>query len=368
MNKAKLDVAPLSSWLNDLDGPLIISGPCGAETQEQVLTTASELSKLNRVRVFRSGIWKPRTRPNAFEGAGRPGLQWLQQVKKQFGFLTTVEVANAQHVEEAITNGVDILWIGARTTVNPFSVQEIADVLRGTNIPVMVKNPIHDDLQLWIGALERVNQAGIKKLIAVHRGFYTHDQRKYRNPPHWEIPIELKTYFPDLPLICDPSHICGNKQFLQEVSQKALDLSFDGLMIESHFDPESALSDKQQQLKPAELGALLAELVIRTSQSTSVEFISKLEQLRKIVDEVDEEIIIQLAKRMQLIEHIGEYKRENNITILQLERWLHILQTRTASAEAKSISKEFIQKLLKLMHKESIRKQTKVMNERVEKQ
>jgi len=365
--KTELNITALDKWLPDHKRPVIISGPCGAETEKQLMQTAAGLAKLNRVTIFRSGIWKPRTRPNSFEGVGTIGLQWLKEVKNKYGFLTTVEVANAQHVEEALKNNVDILWVGARTTVNPFSVQEIADSLKGIDIPVMVKNPIHADLQLWIGALERINQAGIKKLIAIHRGFYTHDKAKYRNPPQWDLPIELKTHFPDLPIICDPSHICGNTELLLQVSQKALNLNFDGLMLESHFDPAIALSDKNQQLKPAELGELLNELIVRTVKSTSEEFTNTLVQLRKVVDEVDEEILKWVAKRMDLVEKIGEYKRENNITVLQLERWLDILKTRTSLAETKSMDVDFVRKLYQLIHKESIRKQTEVLNTKTEK-
>ena len=363
MNKYNLNITSLSEWLPAYKKPLIISGPCGAETEKQVLRTAEELAKLDRVTIFRSGVWKPRTRPNSFEGAGSKALLWLKKVKEQFGFLTTVEVATAEHVNEALKNNVDILWVGARTTVNPFSVQEIADALQGIDIPVMVKNPVNADVQLWIGALERLNQAGIKKLIAVHRGFYTYDKGIYRNPPHWEIPIELKTFFPQLPIVCDPSHICGNKELLLSVSQKSLDLNFDGLMIESHCDPEKALSDKQQQITPDYLEKLLDELVIRKEHNTNKEFTKNLQHLRSIVDEIDEEIINWLAKRMEIIDQIGEYKRDNNITVLQLERWIEIINTRTAFAESKGINKEFIQKVCQIMHKESIRKQTEMINQ-----
>jgi chorismate mutase len=384
----KMNIEPIQNWLPGTVRPIIISGPCGAETEEQMLSTAAGLAKLNAITVFRSGIWKPRTRPNSFEGVGLIGLKWLQEVKSRFGFLTAVEVANAWHVEEALKNKVDILWIGARTTVNPFSVQEIADALKGISIPVMVKNPIHADIQLWIGALERINQAGITKLAAIHRGFFSgspthhadqfpHDHsiqnlkfkiqhNVYRNPPQWEIPIELKTQFPLLPIFCDPSHICGSIGPLQGIAQKALDLNFDGLMLESHSNPAKALSDKDQQLTPGALGELLNTLVVRTTGSNSAEFINKLELLRKTVDEIDLELIDWLSKRMELIEQIGIYKQENNITVLQLDRWLEILHTRSAWAEEKGLDKEFIQKIYKLLHKESIRIQTGVMNERLE--
>ena len=358
--KAELEVVPLSSWVPTYKRPLIISGPCGAESEEQVLQTAAGLAALNRVTVFRSGIWKPRTRPNSFEGVGAKGLLWLKEVKQRFNFLTTVEVATAQHVEECLKNDVDILWIGARTTVNPFSVQAIADALRGVAIPVMVKNPIHADLQLWIGALERLNKVGINQLAAIHRGFYSYRKNNYRNVPLWELPIELKTLFPQLPIICDPSHICGNTHLISGIAQRALDLNFDGLMIESHYKPSEALSDKQQQLEPAQLEILLNNLVIR-NHLCSNESNLQLEDLRKSIDEIDEEIINWLSRRMDLVEKIGAYKRENNIMVLQLERWLSILETRSSFAQSKSLNKEFIEKIYKLIHRESIRKQTEVI-------
>lgn len=362
MKQLDLEIFPLEKWLPHAEKPLIISGPCGAETEEQVMSTARGLAALGRVSIFRSGIWKPRTRPNSFEGVGSIGLGWLRKVKKEFGFLTTVEVANAQHVEEALKHEVDILWIGARTTVNPFSVQEIADAVKGTNVGMMVKNPLNPDIQLWIGALERINQAGIKKLMAVHRGFYTGVKTEYRNQPHWEIPIELKAMCPALPIICDPSHICGRTDILQQVAQKALDLDMAGLMIESHINPKAALSDAKQQITPVQLGELLNALTVRKASSDNNDFTAHLEQLRTIVDGIDEDILELLAKRMGVIEKMGEYKRDNNVTILQLERWMEILRTRTASGEKKGMKKDFIEKLCTLMHKESIRLQTEVMN------
>jgi chorismate mutase len=362
MTLLNLDILPLTTWLPNAGRPLIISGPCGAETEEQVMATARGIASLNRVSIFRAGIWKPRTRPNSFEGVGRTGLSWLRRVKAETGLLTAVEVANAHHVEEALNNGVDILWIGARTTVNPFSVQEIADAIKGTDIPVMVKNPLHADIQLWIGALERVNNAGIKKLIAVHRGFFSTEKKKYRNAPLWEIPIELKAMCPQLPIICDPSHISGRVDLLQQVSQKALDLDMSGLIIESHINPKAALSDAKQQVTPAELNDLLNSLTLRETTSDNEEFTSRLQQLRSLIDEIDEDIIRTMGKRMEVIEKIGEYKRDNNVTILQIERWLEILRTRTDWGEAHGFSADFIKKLCQLVHKESIRKQTDIMN------
>jgi chorismate mutase len=362
VNSFNLDITPISKWLPGAPRPLIISGPCGAETEEQVMATARGIAALGKVSIFRAGIWKPRTRPNSFEGVGTIGLKWLRRVKEETGLLTTVEVANALHVEEALNNGVDILWIGARTTVNPFSVQEIADALKGVDIPVMVKNPLHADLQLWIGALERVNNAGIKKLIAVHRGFFSSDKKKYRNAPAWEIPIELRSICPGLPLICDPSHISGRTDLLQQVSQKALDLDMFGLMIESHINPSAALSDAKQQVTPVQLGELLDSLTLRETTSDNIEFTNQLQELRRMIDEIDDDIIRDLRRRMEVIERIGEYKRDNNVTILQIERWLEILQTRIALGESLGMSEDFIKKLCQLLHKESIRKQTEIMN------
>lgn len=362
MNQLNLDITPVNQWLPNVTRPLIISGPCGAETEEQVMATARGIAALDRVSIFRAGIWKPRTRPNSFEGVGSIGLKWLRRVKEETGLLTAVEVANAYHVEEALNSGVDILWIGARTTVNPFSVQEIADAVKGVDIPVMVKNPLHADLQLWIGALERVNNAGIKKMIAVHRGFFSSEKKKYRNAPLWEMPIELKSICPQLPIICDPSHICGRVDLLQQVSQKALDLDMFGLMIESHVNPKAALSDAKQQVTPSELENLLNSLTLRESTSDNVEFTNQLQQLRSLIDEIDEDIFRTFRRRMDVIEKIGEYKRDNNVTILQIERWLEILRTRTAWGEANGMSAEFVKKVCQLMHKESIRKQTDIMN------
>lgn len=357
-----LNILPLNSWKPKGFDNFIIAGPCGAETEEQVMQTAAQIAALNKVSVFRSGIWKPRTRPNSFEGVGTVGLQWLQQVKKQFGLLTTVEVANAHHTEEALKYGVDILWIGARTTVNPFSVQEIADVLKGVDVPVMIKNPVHADLQLWMGAIERIAQAGINKICAIHRGFHTAQKSNYRNIPLWEIPIELKTVFPELPVICDPSHISGRRDLIKDVAQKALDLGMDGLMIESHNNPSQALSDAQQQLTPADLGKLLNELNYRSTSSLNPEFINELQNFRHIIDEIDEELIRVLKKRSDIITRIGEYKKEHHVTIFQLERWKEILKTRSESAAQKGFPAEFIEKLCQLLHEESIRLQTEIMN------
>lgn len=356
-----MTILPLNTWINSASEPLLIAGPCGAETKEQVLATARELADTGRVSVYRAGIWKPRTRPNAFEGVGEKGLEWLKEVQKM-GLKTTVEVANAQHTELALKHGVDILWIGARTTVNPFSVQEIADVLKGVDIPVMVKNPVHADLQLWLGAIERVSNSGITRLAAVHRGFHYFGKTKYRNKPLWEIPIELKTLLPELPIICDPSHISGKRELIQGVAQKALDLGMNGLMIESHINPDKALSDAQQQLTPADLKSLVERLVCRKSTTDNVLFTDKLSQLRNAIDEIDDELLNVLKKRMAIIEQIGLYKKEHDITIFQLDRWQDILKSREQWAARLGLSKAYIDKICMLLHEESIRVQTEVMN------
>ena len=359
--KLELNIASKADWLSQKT-PIIISGPCSVESEEQVFQTAKEISKSGKVSILRGGIWKPRTRPNSFEGIGAEGLKWLKQAGREVGLPVATEVANAEHVEACLKNDIDILWIGARTTVNPFSVQEIADALKGVDIPVFVKNPITPDINLWIGALERINAAGITRLAALHRGFSSFDKSSYRNAPMWEIPIELKLMCPGLPLFCDPSHIAGDKELIPYVAQKAMDLGMEGLMIESHINPAVAKSDAKQQLTPHELGDLLAQLIIREKHSESEEFINKLEQLRSVIDELDEELINKFSSRMSIIEKIGKYKHENNVTILQLERWEQILKNRSFLADKVGLSDDFIKKMLELVHQESIRVQTKVMN------
>ncbi len=359
--KAQLNILPLKSWLKFYEPPLIISGPCSAESEEQLLYTAKEIVKLTNVKIFRVGIWKPRTRPDYFEGVGNIGLEWLKVVKDETGMMTAVEVANSRHVEDCLEHGVDILWIGARTVVNPFSIQEISEVLKGVDIPVMVKNPVNPDLELWIGALERINFVGIKKLIAVHRGFYFFEKSPFRNAPMWEVPIELKRIFPELPVIVDPSHICGNKELLLQISQKALDLEMDGLMIETHINPEIALTDAKQQITPAELKDLISKLIIR-NKSGNIEFENKLEELRAKIDEVDYELIDIIARRLDLVKQIGEYKRNSNITILQLKRWRNVIQDRLKKGVEKGLSKKLLIDLFELVHEESIRLQNEIMN------
>ncbi|MGB0881656.1 MAG: chorismate mutase [Vicingaceae bacterium] len=359
--KLELNIANKADWLSE-KAPVIISGPCSVETEEQVLQTAQEISKSKKVSVLRGGIWKPRTRPNSFEGVGEQGLSWLKQAGNTVGLPVATEVANAEHVEACLKNDIDMLWIGARTTVNPFSVQEIADALKGVDIPVFIKNPITPDINLWIGALERINAAGVNKIAALHRGFSSFDKSSYRNAPMWEIPIELKMLCPELPLFCDPSHIAGDKELLPYVSQKALDLNMEGLMLESHINPLVAKSDAKQQLTPSELEQLLFKLVVREKAVESEEFINNLEQLRTVIDELDEELINKFASRMEIIEKIGNYKSENNVTILQLERWEKVLRNRSFLAEKVGLSDDFIKKMLEIIHNESIRVQTKIMN------
>lgn len=362
--KATLDLKPFPFTGEGFERPLIIAGPCSAETEDQVLETAKELAKHN-VRIFRAGIWKPRTRPNSFEGVGSVGLSWLKRVKEETGMLVATEVANMKHAYEALKYGVDILWIGARTSANPFAVQEIADTLKGTDIPVLVKNPVNPDLELWIGALERLNKAGITKLAAIHRGFSSFDNSVYRNTPQWQIPIELRRRLPQLPIITDPSHISGNRKYLLEISQKAMDLDFDGLIIESHIHPEEALSDASQQLTPDDLQQLINKLVLRKPDPTG-EALVTLEELRVLIDKYDDEIMTIFDKRMKVAEDIGRYKKANAITILQTKRWDEILNKRVGMGQKMGLSAEFIETVYKAIHIESINHQNAIMNENEE--
>jgi len=360
--KLNLNIEPLSSWMNTGKEPLIISGPCSAETEEQLLATAHLLASTGKVSVLRAGIWKPRTRPGEFEGIGSVGLEWLKRAKEETGLPTAVEVATAKHVEEALAGGVDILWVGARSTANPFTVQEIADALKGVDIPVLVKNPINPDVALWIGALERINNAGITKLGAIHRGFSSFEKTAFRNEPMWDLAIQLKTLAPELPIINDPSHICGNRELIPYISQKALDLDMQGLMIESHIDPSVAWTDAKQQVTPAALAELVDRLTLRKADSDNPVFEDQLASLRKEIDKLDDLIIQKVGERMKIVEKIGEYKRDNNVTILQVSRWDEIVQKRTAVAGALKLDKEFAIKFLELIHNESIRKQNEIMN------
>lgn len=357
MERLKID--PLSTWGLPSKRPLIISGPCSAESEEQVLETAKRLDGQG-IDILRAGIWKPRTRPGSFEGVGRIALPWLKKAGQQLGKPIAVEVATREHVFECLKAGVDILWIGARTTANPFSVQEIADALEGVDIPVIVKNPVNPDLQLWIGALERINRAGITRIGALHRGFSSYDKSKYRNKPMWEIPIELKRIYPELPLFSDPSHISGNRELISSLSQKALDLDFDGLMIEAHRLPADAWSDADQQVTPERLGEIVKGLVIRDQKPDVAA--NKLDEMRAGIDRIDNYVLEILAERMDIAEKIGEFKRDNKMTILQSGRWDQIVQDRAELGLSKGLTEEFVKELFEAVHQESIRHQTKVMN------
>jgi chorismate mutase len=357
-----INILPLQDWLPTDGKPLIIAGPCSAESEEQLLNTARQIAEIPEVKVFRAGIWKPRTRPGEFEGVGEPGLKWLNAVKKETGLLTTVEVAKPIHVELALKHNVDVLWLGARTVVNPFNVQEIAEAMQGHDIPVMVKNPMTPDVKLWLGAIERIHAAGIHRMIAVHRGFHYFEKSPFRNAPMWEIPIELKRIIPAIPIVSDPSHICGQRDLLQTVSQKALDLEMDGLMIESHFDPEQALTDASQQITPAHLRQLLGQLVFR-HRTGNVDFQNKLESLRTEIDKLDGELLQILAKRLEIIDEIGEYKKENDITILQMKRWAGIINDRLSIGTHLGLRKQFLKTLLTVIHKESMQRQADIFTE-----
>ena len=342
--------------------PLIISGPCSAETEEQVLETATRLAKTGKVDMLRAGIWKPRTRPGSFEGIGTKGLPWMQQAKKLTGLPVTVEVATAKQVEDALTFEVDVLWIGARTTVNPFSVQEVADALRGADVPVLIKNPINPDLELWTGAVERVAKAGIKQIGLIHRGFSSYGNTEYRNAPMWHLAIEMKRRNPELLMINDPSHISGRRDILLDVAQKAIDLDMDGLIIESHIDPDKAWSDAKQQVTPERLAEMLEQITWRKEDINSEEFHAALEKLRQQINHLDDELMQILGQRMKVAEKIGEYKKNNNITILQTNRWNEILERAFKKGEKLNLSKEFITKYFDAVHMESINHQNKIMN------
>jgi len=343
--------------------PLIISGPCSAETEDQVVETVQRLAATGKVDMIRAGIWKPRTRPGSFEGIGVKGLPWLLRAKKLTGLPTMVEVATGKQVEDAISFEVDVLWIGARTTVNPFSVQELADALRGTDVPVLIKNPINPDLELWTGAVERVAKSGVKQIGLIHRGFSSYGNTEYRNAPMWHLAIEMKRRYPELLFINDPSHICGRCDILHDVAQKAIDLDYDGLMIESHIDPEHAWSDAKQQLTPEKLADLLDSIIWRREDVNSEEYHAALEKLRQQINHLDDELMQILGQRMKISEKIGAYKKNNNITILQTNRWNEILQRAVQKGESLGLSKEFITKYFDAMHMESINHQNKIMNE-----
>ena len=352
-----------STWLKNMElaHPLVIAGPCSAETEEQMLKIAHQLKETDAT-VFRAGIWKPRTRPGNFEGNGAKALPWLAKVKKETGMLTTTEVANAAHAKLALEFDIDIIWIGARTTVNPFAVQEIADALQGTDKIVLVKNPINPDLALWMGAIERLHTADIKNLGAIHRGFSSYKKTIYRNSPQWQIPIDLKNKYPTLPIICDPSHICGERDGIFDVCQTALDLKFEGLMIETHFDPDNAWSDAKQQITPSRLQQITEDLRVRKDRVEEKDSLKKLTKLRSEINLLDKHLIELLSERMDVVENIGRVKKEGNVAILQRSRWQEVIQKMVDEGAQKDLSADFIEKVFKAIHQESIQHQEKIVN------
>lgn len=356
-----MKIEGINAWQVGSQSPFIIAGPCSAETEEQLFETTAAI-KEQGINMIRAGVWKPRTRPNSFEGVGVEALGWISKIKKELDVKFAIEIANAQHVYEALKYGVDVLWIGARSTVSPFIVQEIADALRGCDVPVLVKNPINPDLALWIGAFERLSQAGISKMGAIHRGFSSHQKTRYRNVPTWQIPIELKRQIPEMPMICDPSHIAGKREMVAEISQKALDLNYDGLIIETHRDPENAWSDARQQVTPAALGEMIANLKVRKSTSEDIDYITHLEDLRTQIDHADREMLEAIAMRMNLVGQIGAVKKESNVAAFQLDRWNEVFKTRTEWGKGLQINEKFVTELFNLIHVESIKKQTEVMD------
>lgn len=343
--------------------PLIISGPCSAETEEQLMETAIQLAATQKVDILRAGIWKPRTKPGMFEGVGVKGLPWMAQAKKITGMPIAVEVASAKHVENALQFDVDVLWIGARTTVNPFSVQEVADALKGTDVPVLVKNPINPDLELWSGAIERLQKMNVENIGMIHRGFSSYGNTEFRNAPMWHLPIEMKRRFPEMLLVCDPSHISGNRKLLASISQKSIDMEFGGLMIESHVNPDEAWSDAKQQITPNEVAAMLDGLIWRTGTTEAEEFKNALAILREQINQIDDELLTLVGQRMKVADRIGMYKKENNITILQTQRWNNILEKAFQKGQSLGLSNDFITKYFDALHLESINHQNKIMNE-----
>lgn len=333
--------------------PILIAGPCSAETEKQTMDTAIQLSSLG-VRVFRAGIWKPRTRPGAFEGVGSIGFNWLRRVKEETGMKVAVEVATAHHVYEALKFGTDILWVGARTTANPFAVQEIAEALKGVNIPILIKNPVNPDLELWIGAFERINRAGVSNLCAVHRGFSSSGITNYRNQPLWEIPLQFRKSFPEIPMINDPSHISGKRDMVEYVAMKAMDLGFDGLIIESHCNPDEAWSDKNQQLTPVDLKTLIERIARRAAAGVTTEESDNLEELRSQIDYCDHELLFTLFDRMRVSEKIGKYKKERSLSVIQMNRWAEILSSRLSEGSKMGLREEFVEGLFNYIHQESV--------------
>lgn len=352
----ELDLKPLDLHC-DGERPFVIAGPCSAETEEQVMTTARQLASKG-CHIFRAGVWKPRTKPGGFEGNGEEALPWMKRVKEETGMAITTEVATPEHVELALKYGIDILWIGARTTANPFAMQAIADSIRGMDIPVFVKNPVNPDLELWIGAMERINQAGIKRIAAVHRGFSSYEKKIYRNQPMWQIPIELRRRIPDLPIICDPSHIGGSRELIAPLCQQAMDLGFDGLIVETHCDPDKAWSDAKQQVTPEVLDYILSLLIIRNKTVTT----EGINELRKQIDELDNNLMDLLSKRMRVSREIGQYKKEHNMTVLQTSRYNEILDKRGAQGSLYGMDAKFIKEIFEAIHEESVRQQIEIIN------
>lgn len=353
----ELDLLPLNLPGIPSTRPLVISGPCSAETEEQVMDTARQLAAKD-IKIFRAGIWKPRTKPGGFEGVGEPGLKWLQRVQKELGMLVTTEVATAAHVKAALEHGIDILWIGARTVANPFAMQEIADALEGHDVPVLVKNPVNPDLELWIGGLQRINRAGIRRMAVIHRGFSSYDKKIYRNLPMWHIPIELRRRIPNLPILCDPSHIGGRREIIAPLCQQAMDLGFDGLLVESHCNPDCAWSDASQQVTPDVLDFILNKLVVRNVG----EITESLTELRRLIDECDNNLIEVLAKRMRVSREIGKYKKHHVMTVVQTTRYSEILDKRGAQGCMCGMDSAFIKKIFEAIHEESVRQQVEEIN------
>ena len=355
----QMNIVNAQDWnfFNQSERPIIIGGPCSAESEEQVFATAKQL-KENGVNVFRAGIWKPRTHPNTFEGVGSDGLPWLQRVQKELGMKVSVEVAGTRHIEEALKAGVDLFWIGARTSANPFLMQDIADALKGVDIPVLVKNPVNPDIELWLGALERLNQAGLTRLGIILRGFTPFEKMRYRNNPQWQLFVDIRQRYPEMLAICDPSHMAGKREYLAEISQKALDLGFDGLMIESHICPEVALSDKDQQLTPADMKAMLDSLVVRHSGTAEDD---SLNDLRMLIDVLDDSLLDILRQRMVVARKIGEYKKAHNIAVLQQGRWDKILEKVGRKADEANLDRRFVEEMFKSIHQTSIDCQTEIM-------
>jgi len=361
VNAAKKHSSKLASWGFTNAEPFLIAGPCSAESEEQILQTAQQIKAGGKASVFRAGAWKPRTRPGSFEGIGSVALEWMSRAKAETGLPMATEVANAWHVEEVLKHGIDMIWIGARTTVNPFYVQEIANALQGVDIPVLVKNPLHPELGLWVGAIERFDAVGIKRLAAIHRGFYTTKPSPFRNEPHWDLSFELRARLPELPILCDPSHIAGKRALLQQVAQTAMDINLDGLMIETHITPDKALSDAEQQVTPSALVTLMDNLVVKQEDAEEETVLKKLQDLRLVIDDIDHELIKSLSKRFKHVEEIGNIKLEDHITIFQIKRWFEMMNDRKAFGAKYDLDVEFLHELFSIIHKYSVKKQTEIV-------